>query len=256
MNKVELFLQHYSSAYYDPAAAHEYYLRNRELKGRSTSGMSDQQKEAWSYAKNQISTEKKSSVKSAQDVKAQKIEEFRVQAEATRKRISEKLKLLSEQISKKAETEREKIESERKTKIDSLPPIPKNISPKEKARLMEERKKEIADIREESSTDKADITAETKGAKVAVSTDASVEREQTRTNLKTAIAGVRESFVKAKEELNVKYEKTLADEYSKVMDNLPDKVKKAKAKAKPKGNGKPKKPKFDPFVNVPQLRPK
>ena len=45
-NKVDDFLQHYASQYYDPVKAHEYYMRNRELKGRrSTSDLNDEGKE-------------------------------------------------------------------------------------------------------------------------------------------------------------------------------------------------------------------
>lgn len=54
------FLAHYSSKYYDPVKAHEYYMRTRELKGRrSSSKLSDEGKEVWSYTKNQITTNKK-----------------------------------------------------------------------------------------------------------------------------------------------------------------------------------------------------
>ena len=52
-------LMHYASKYYDPVKAHEYYLRNRELKGRrSSSKLNETGKEQWSYAKEQIKTEK------------------------------------------------------------------------------------------------------------------------------------------------------------------------------------------------------
>lgn len=34
-------LMHYASKYYDPQKAHEYYMRTRELKGRSTSTLTD-----------------------------------------------------------------------------------------------------------------------------------------------------------------------------------------------------------------------
>lgn len=43
----------YSSKYYDPQKAHDYYLANRELKGYSTRDMSDDQKAAWGYTKKQ-----------------------------------------------------------------------------------------------------------------------------------------------------------------------------------------------------------
>lgn len=35
-------LRHYASPYYDPQKAHEYYMRTRELKGRSTTSLNDE----------------------------------------------------------------------------------------------------------------------------------------------------------------------------------------------------------------------
>ena len=37
-------LRHYASPYYDPEKAHEYYMRTRELKGRSTTSLNDEGK--------------------------------------------------------------------------------------------------------------------------------------------------------------------------------------------------------------------
>ena len=48
MNETRDFLLHYASKYYDPVKAHEYYMKNRELKGRrSSSKLNDEGKEAW-----------------------------------------------------------------------------------------------------------------------------------------------------------------------------------------------------------------
>ena len=47
-------LRHYASPYYDPQKAHEYYMRTRELKGRSTTSLNDEGKKIWSYTKNNI----------------------------------------------------------------------------------------------------------------------------------------------------------------------------------------------------------
>ena len=58
-------LTHYESQYYDPAKAHEYYLKSRQLKGRTTSGLSDEGKEVWTSTKSNIDSEKKSKVKKA-----------------------------------------------------------------------------------------------------------------------------------------------------------------------------------------------
>lgn len=44
-------LRHYASPYYDPQKAHEYYMRTRELKGRSTTSLNDEGKKILSYTK-------------------------------------------------------------------------------------------------------------------------------------------------------------------------------------------------------------
>ena len=54
-----LELKHYASPYYNPVKAHEYYMKNGELKGRkSTSGLTDEGKEAASYVKGQLKSER------------------------------------------------------------------------------------------------------------------------------------------------------------------------------------------------------
>jgi hypothetical protein len=56
-------LKHYASPYYDPVKAHEYYMKNRELKGRkSTTTLNDEGKAAAEYVKNQLDDERKSKV--------------------------------------------------------------------------------------------------------------------------------------------------------------------------------------------------
>jgi len=90
-------LQHYASPYYDPVKAHEYYMKNRELKGRrSVSKLSDEGKKVWSYTKNEIKNEKKTKVEAEQETKKQRTEEFRSNAKAMRERISSRLKELNE----------------------------------------------------------------------------------------------------------------------------------------------------------------
>lgn len=102
---------HYASQYYDPAKAHEYYLKTRQLKGRTTSGMSDAQKEAWGYTKDTITKEQNS-----------KIEDLRAKAKDARDQIAKKLaayvdKNLKQDASK---AERERIANELKASIESV----------------------------------------------------------------------------------------------------------------------------------------
>lgn len=71
-NGKELELMHYASANYDPVKAHEYYIRNRDLKGKakSTKGLSEKQikkqqetaqrqTEARMYVQNQLTIKQK-----------------------------------------------------------------------------------------------------------------------------------------------------------------------------------------------------
>ena len=83
-------LKHYASEYYDPEKAHEYYMKNRKLKGRTTGGLTDEGKQVWTATKGNIDDEKKSKVMEANLYKEQAIQESRSQAEQTRYRISTK----------------------------------------------------------------------------------------------------------------------------------------------------------------------
>ena len=105
MEKSNDSIQHYESEYYDPAKAHEYYLRKRQLKGRTTRSMSDKQKEAWTYAKDNITEKKKL-----------KMEELRTQAKEARERISQKLGKYSSASSE----ERKQIRDSLKAAIEAI----------------------------------------------------------------------------------------------------------------------------------------
>ena len=85
-------LMHYASQYYDPVKAHEYYMRTRELKGRSTSTLTDDGKKIWAYTKNSIKEEKASKVKSEQELRDKKISELRAKADETKEKITSRLK--------------------------------------------------------------------------------------------------------------------------------------------------------------------
>ena len=58
-NFVGQFIAHYASEYYNPAKAREYYLKNRELKGRKTGLKTDAERQGWDYAKSTIEDAKK-----------------------------------------------------------------------------------------------------------------------------------------------------------------------------------------------------
>ena len=107
-------LRHYASPYYDPQKAHEYYMRTRELKGRSTTSLNDEGKKIWSYTKNNIKSEKE------QEKRDQKITELREKAEATKEQISSRLKELNEALTQNASDKRKSIDTDKDSDLEEI----------------------------------------------------------------------------------------------------------------------------------------
>ncbi len=101
-------LRHYASPYYDPVKAHEYYMRTRELKGRSTSSLNDEGKRFGHIPKITLSRKKVAKVKEEQEKRALKIKQLRAKAEATREQITSKLKTLNNKLSEDAAAEKKR----------------------------------------------------------------------------------------------------------------------------------------------------
>lgn len=201
MDKPEL--RHYASKYYDPVKAHEYYMRNRELKGRrSTSKLSDEGKKVWQYTKQQITEEKKSKVEAEKEAKDQKTEELREKASATRERITAKLKELNEKLSKKANADKESIEKKRESDLENIrkkavedvdkleknltsaieklmaEEIPKSLSKEERAKRIAERNEKIAKLRSDASTEKNKLGEQLVKDEESAKTDAASSKEK------------------------------------------------------------------------------
>lgn len=208
---VGAFLAHYASEYYDPAKAREYYLRTRELKNRqSTSDLrTDKQKQAWSYAKNQLKEGEKADVKVVSEERKGIVERARAAAQKRREEISESLQAFLESLSGKRSQESEAL-SEQKTKaleklasdqaaeaarireaagkqIAALPKIPEGISAKRRAALMAQRAQKIAQIRGTVTSDVAALAE--KGA--AQREEIEVETSTQRNSLSEQILGLK-----------------------------------------------------------------
>lgn len=247
-------LTHYASANYDPAAAHEYYLKNRELTGRkSTKGMSDTQKQALAYTKHKLGNDKKAELETMQANQKARLEDLRQKAEATKDRIQEKLKQLLESIKVKP---LEKIEAE-PVPVPSLIDIPPNASPKVQAYLQRQNGLRInkynkaVDASERAATVKRKAASEAHSVareKAAVDSEAARvssrdERVRVGTELKTAVSNARTAYDEAKKQIAAKYEAANDTEFKNISTQLPSApppVKKAKAAPKPKAAKKAK----------------
>lgn len=97
-------VKHYASKYYDPQKAHEYYMRTRELKGR-TSRLTDEGKAAASYVKKTLAEQRR-----------QKVD---THSRFTKERIADSAKTKSQTIETSSQRTKDQIAKERaKTKVD------------------------------------------------------------------------------------------------------------------------------------------
>lgn len=217
------FIAHYASQYYDPAKAKAYYERTKELKGRqSTKGMSETQRQALGYAKNQIGESKKAELKSSQESQKAQMENLRARAKESRERIKQKLEKLLEEI---------KAKREAASKLE-LNKIPKNATPEQRAFL----EKQNAAYRQRNERKASEEAAKaTEAAREGVRKEA----EKLGAELKSAVTNARESYKAAREQINTKYENAQQTEYDNIKTQLPGEP--AKAAATPKKTRKERK---------------
>lgn len=153
-----MVLRHYSSPYYDPVKAREYYLRTRELKGKEpaiSAESAQKQREAVGYVRSEIKTRKTADLtKNAADREAQieahqarmqKLQEFATDAiERIEKKLLDKLASIKDQLK-----------------------IPENASPKLRAFLERQQAKQTRSAIQQG---RAEMDSFRKGLRTAINT--------------------------------------------------------------------------------------
>ena len=146
-------LKHYASPYYDPVKAHEYYMKNRELKGensrKSTAGLNDEGKAVARYVKNQLDTERKSKVDAHNNQTQAQIDVKKNNMDST---INAKKKNMITSI--------ESHKTQTKEKIEKLREELKGMSMDDWNKHAERIQSEIAKLRESNDTIRAKLQAE------------------------------------------------------------------------------------------------
>jgi DNA repair exonuclease SbcCD ATPase subunit len=163
---------------YDPVKAHEYYIKTRELKGRTGAGLKTaKQKEGFAYVKAKLT-------------ESQKVEQFLVSAQnkAKMEAIKNDIKKRRDELSNKIK----KLQLARKA-LPPLPKLPANPTKEDRAKYAEERAKynEQRAALNESSKAERDKIMEERG-KVVDDLKSSVEK--TRTEFKAAIEGIKAKY--------------------------------------------------------------
>jgi len=229
---VEAFIAHYSSATYDPVKAREYYLKNRELKGRtSTQGMSDTQKEAVSYSKNQIGIAKKAELTKTQTTQKTRLESIRKRSDVSRKQIQEKLQGAIDKLKASAEVQPDAVK---------LNAIPANASPKVRAYLQRQNDNMTSAAKGKAS--RASVETRKKSAEgiVAARKKANEDIRKLGDSMKSAVAKARAEYEASRKQIVSKYDKASETEMQNIRTKLPGrppKVVKPRRARKPRKKG-------------------
>lgn len=141
VNRVDSFLAHYASKYYDPAKARAYYLKTRELKGREpalSKQSRENQRQATAYVSDQISTRRTADLTKNATARTNLDKAAKTQAEAHAARM--------EKLQTEATAAREQIVTKLKDHLEKLRDnlkVPPNASPKLRAFLEKQRAAQI-----------------------------------------------------------------------------------------------------------------
>jgi hypothetical protein len=177
-------LKHYASKYYDPVKAHEYYMRNRELKGRkSTAGLNDEGKNAARYVREQLQTERKAKVQDHKDQTNSKIDTLRNQKNS-------KIETLRDQKKAKIEAYKNQMQS----KIDSLRAQLKGMSKEEKAAKKEQIYAEIDSLRADNKAERARLSEEFNASSSSLRSDYKTSSNSLKTEHKNEKARLKEEY--------------------------------------------------------------
>lgn len=191
----EDYLKHYASPYYDPVKAHEYYMRTRELKARtSTSGLNEKGRQAAAYIKNRINEERDA-----------KLSERKSRYDTDRTNIAESKKQSLTNLSDSFKAEKEHNQSEKKTKIEDttrqiqneigkLQSRLHNMSSAQKKMKSAEIKNQIASLRNKSSAARAEITEEYNSIVANLSAKNKSDKNEVNTEYKSKSEGIRNEY--------------------------------------------------------------
>lgn len=147
-------LMHYASPYYDPVKAHEYYMKNRELKGRrSTAGLNEEGKKAAAYVKKQLLEEKKRRIKESSERTKEGIRNSSENTKANVKNSSEATKANIQSSSDRTKQGVKSSSERTKANIKSSSEATKNII-KNRSELVK------GNIKRSSESAKAKVKAE------------------------------------------------------------------------------------------------
>ena len=250
-DRVEGVIVHrsYASPYYDPEKAHEYYMKNRELKGRSTSGLNEEGKFTAKSIKESLDKERDEKIEAHRNATNTQIENSRKnmstsienKRNATTSTIKSNTEQMqntiennTEQMSAELQRERNNVKNQIKshsdqmnTQIKQLQAQLSNMGPNQRKQRKEEFQKKIDQLRAKNETQRAELESaysefssekrsENKRANKSLRSENSEKSEKMREEQKEHSTKEREKHSEEKTKLNTEHKdekKKLKEEY-------------------------------------------
>ena len=212
-------LQHYASEYYDPVKAHEYYMKNRELKGRtSTSGLNDKGREAASYIKKQINAERDAKIAADKEKSNETVKGLGEARKADIDAANQQLKTTVEQLNASKKSQVENAKNQMQSQVDSLRDALKGMDKEAKAANREMILARIASLRETNAAFREKVSEDTRSAISEQRNSTKGYKEQVSESTRDAVSSERERHKTAKEEIRNEAEEKYANEIAKLHD--------------------------------------
>lgn len=213
----EFELKHYASPYYDPVKAHEYYMKNRELKGRkSTAKLNDNGKEAANYVKNRLTTERKEKVQSHKNYTDSRIDSLRSSKNSAVESNNEEKQRKIESLSEKKKSDISEYSEQTQGKIDQLRTLLKSMSKEQKAEYKDKVNTIIEALRYNNKQKRAEIQEKYKADSTSIKEDTKNKNAGLRSSFSSSRSGLNQEHKNTRTKLKEEYDQKYIDELDKI----------------------------------------
>lgn len=247
----------YASPYYDPEKAHEYYMKNRELKERkSTKNLNEKGLEVAEYVKSKVDEEKQSKldehiaeyektlqalkkqkaaeteentntandkIKAAQNAKTTRVEDISAQSSSDIEDINERAASDTEIARDQRDSEIKQRQTQMQSSIDTLKRQLNSMTSVQKSKMRNKIQEQIDKLREDNAADKEQIQADYKTKSEDIQTTKKSDTADVRTTAKVDKAEAQSDYKVSAEEARAtrrSTQKVINDNYSKSVADL------------------------------------
>jgi hypothetical protein len=213
-------LKHYASPYYDPVKAHEYYMKNRELKGensrKSTAGLNDEGKAIAKYVKNQLDTERKGKVEDHNNRTQAQINTNKANMNSTINANKENMNSNLDAKKKNMAASIETHKTQTTQKIEKLREELKGMSMDDWNKNAERIQSEIAKLREDNDTIRTKLQVAYSEESAKLRSDNQAESAKLRTENQAESTNLRNAHKTETARLSKEYEEKYKPELDKL----------------------------------------